>query len=298
MNLRVVKFLFEEAFISLRQNVLMATIAIMTISISLIILAVFLLLFFDINSAIGGVSRNLTIVTYLDKEITSSGISKVEEQFALITGIKNVEFVSKEDAWKKMKDKFKYQEDIVNLVQGNPLPDSFVLTLESPDKIEDVAKELKLVEGVSDVRFGKEVVSKLRMFVQVFNYVGLSVVGFLLLATLLIIINTINLTILAKKFEVEIMKLVGATNNFVKWCFRIEGLVMGFLGAIVAIVIVDGIFSFVTYKIHMVFPFISVFTQGLSIITLNIFLLCLGLIIGLIGSSISIKSLLKSILKK
>ncbi|MDD5455584.1 MAG: permease-like cell division protein FtsX [Candidatus Margulisbacteria bacterium] len=298
MNLRIIKFFFEESFISLRQNMLMAVISIMTIMVSLVMLASFILLFINLNTLFGGISNNLSVTIYLNKDITSSGISKVQEQITSIAGIKNYEFVSKESAWNKLKSKFQYQDDIVSLVLNNPLPDSFVLRLNSTEQIERIVRELRFIDGVQEVRYGREVVSKLRKIVQIFNYVGLSLVGFLLIVTLLITINTINLTILAKRNEVQIMKLVGATNSFIKWSFIIEGLIIGLLGSLAAVVAVDAIYSYISIKVQNAFPFMSVFLKNFNLVTLDIFLICLGLFIGIIGSFLSIKKLLKAILRR
>ena len=298
MNLRVIKFFFGEALISLRQNMVMSIISVMTISISLILLATFMMLFIDMNSALGNVSRNLNVVAYLDKDITSAGISKVEEQLASIGGIHSFTFVSKDDAWQRLKSKFRYQEDIVTLVVGNPLPDSYIIRLNKIDDIEKITRDLGLIEGVKDVRYGRSMVTKLRKFVQIFNIVAISVVGFLLLATFLITINTINLTILSKRSEVQIMKLVGATNSFIKWSFLIEGFILGIAGALIATIVSSLLFHFVNVKIQDAFPFIGVFTQGLDIMTLDIILLGLGTLIGVAGSFFSIHNLLRGILKK
>lgn len=298
MNLRVIKFFFGEALISLRQNIVMSIISVMTISIALILLATFVMLFIDMNSALGNVSRNLNIVAYLDKDISSTGITKVEEQLALIGGIQSFTFVSKDDAWQRLKSKFKYQEDIVSLVVGNPLPDSYIIRLHKIDDVEKVSRELGLIEGVKDVRYGRSMVTKIRKFVQIFNVVAISVVGLLLLATFLITINTINLTILSKRNEVQIMKLVGATNSFIKWSFLIEGFVLGIVGAMIAAVVSSILFHFVNVKVQNAFPFIGAFTQGMSIVTLDIILIGLGTLIGVAGSFISIHNLLRGILKK
>ncbi|MEK6558448.1 MAG: permease-like cell division protein FtsX, partial [Candidatus Margulisiibacteriota bacterium] len=250
------------------------------------------------NTALGNVSRNLAVVAYLDKEISKSAIDQVQDQLTSISGIKSSDFVSKEEAWSRLKSKFKYQEDIVSLVAGNPLPNSFVIHIDRVENIESVIRELKLVKGIDLVRYGQDVVAKIRKFVHLFNIIAFSVVGFLLLATFLITINTINLTILSKKNEVQIMKLVGATNSFIKWSFIVEGFIIGSLGALIAMGIATSLFHVINTRIQVAFPFIGVFTQGTSLVSLNLAMLSLGLFIGVAGSFLSIKNLLKSMIKK
>ena len=297
MNLRVIKFFFEEALISLRQNSLMAFISILTISISLVILSVFVLIFINTNAGFESLSKNVTITIFLDKNITPGGIGRVQDQLGSITGIKSSEFISKETAWIRFKSKFQYQEDLVSLVQGNPLPDSFVIKVNEINKLEEVVRELRLIDGVQEVRYGKEVAGKFRKFLQIFNWIGGFVVGILLVATFLITVNTINLTIIAKRQEVLIMKLVGATNRFIRWCFLFEGIIIGLLGSLLAIAAVDGLMTFVSSRVQESYPFMLVFFQGVDLVTLDSVLLGSGLFIGLAGSLLSIANLLRVMLK-
>ncbi|OGI06981.1 MAG: hypothetical protein A2Y40_06825 [Candidatus Margulisbacteria bacterium GWF2_35_9] len=298
MNFRIIKFFIEESIISIKQNLLMSLVSIMTVSVSLIVLAAFTLLFININGTIKNVSNNLTLTVYLDKNITTTGISKVQDQLMLVKGLNGMTFMPKEEAWRNLKEKFKYQSDVVGLITNNPLPDSFTLKLASISDVDKMVKELNLIEGITDIRYGKGVVSRIRRFVQIFNYGGLAIVGFLLLATFLIIINTINLTILAKRKEVEIMKLVGATNNYIKWSFMLEGFIIGFFGSIIAIIFVNSVFKIVTINMQTYFPFIGLYSKNVNMLALSSLLLVIGLFIGILGSSISIHVLLKSIIKK
>ena len=292
------KFFIEESIISLKQNLLMSLVSIFTVGVSLIVLATFTLLFINVNGAIRNVSNNLSVTTYLEKNITMAGISKVQDQISLVAGLKGVKFIPKEDAWRQFKQKFKYQSDVMNLVAINPLPDSFVIKLSSIVNVDTVVKELRLIDGIADIRYGKVVVSKIRKFVQIFNYGGTLIVCFLLLATFLIIINTINLTILAKRKEVEIMKLVGATNNYIKWSFILEGFIIGFIGSLIAISFVNSVFKIVTLNMQTYYPFISLYSKNVNLFALSGLLVLIGLSIGILGSTISISVLLKSLIKK
>lgn len=276
----------------------MSLVSIITVSISLIVLAAFTLLFININGAIRTVSNNLRVTAYLEKNITMTGISKVQDQIIIVSNLKEITFIPKEESWRRLKTKFKYQSDVINLITKNPLPDSFILNLTSITNVDKVVKELKLIDGISDIRYGKGVVSKIRRFVQIFNYGGVAIVGFLLLATFLIIINTINLTILAKRKEVEIMKLVGATNSYIKWSFILEGFIIGVFGSIIAIIFVNSVFRFILINMQTYYPFIGLYLKNVNMLALSSLLVVIGLFIGILGSSISIHVLLRSIIKK
>lgn len=297
MNLRIIKFFLEEAILSIKQNSLMAIISVMTIAISIIVLAAFFIIFFNINHTIRNVSNNLTIIAYLNQDITIIGINKVRDQITSISGITQITYRSKTNEWANLKKQLKYQTDIVNLLPKNPLPDSFVLKLTNINNIESISSELKLIDGITDIRYGKAAVRKVRKIIEIFNISGLSIVLFLFFAAFLIIMNTINLTIIAKKNEIKIMKLVGATNNFIKWSFILEGMILGVLGSVIAIGVVKVLLAIVLSKMQSSFPFLPIVSKNVNLGAVYLALLLIGFIIGTAGSYFSIRNLLKLILK-
>ena len=298
MNFRILKFLMEEAFISVKQNSLMAFLSFITITVSLSILAMFLIIFMNLNSMIKTVSYDLNVSVYLERNATQERVLSIRDQIKTIKGVKSLSLISREDAWNDLKSKLQYQKEIIELVPSNPLPDLIVIKLESVNYIQEVVKELKLIKDVQDIRYGKTFVSRFKSVVKLFNYVGATIVILLLVATFLIISSTINITILAKEKEVKIMKLVGATNGFIRSVFVLEGVFFGVLGAGFAVIIINIVFFLVNNKMQQVFHFAYVFTKHLSFVSLNIFIITIGLAVSLSASFFSIKSLLKNILKK
>ena len=145
--------------------------------------------------------------------------------------VKSSVFVSKQDALERLKEDFKDNPEILEGLTGNPLPASFEISLVDPQTVDTVAARFNGNPIVDEVRYGKEIADKLFSFTsQARNFLLIFIV-LLGIVAMLLISNTIRLSIFARKREVEIMKLVGATNWFIRWPFIIEGVTVGFFGA-------------------------------------------------------------------
>ncbi len=298
MNFRILSFLLEEAISSIKQNSVMAFLSFITVTLSLSVLAMFLIVFMNLNSMIKTVGDDLNISVYLNRNISEDRLFQVSDQLKMIKGVKSLSIVTREIAWEDLKQKLQYQKEIVELIPGNPLPDLIVVKLKSFKDTEEVLKEIKLIKDIEEVRYGKTIVNKFRSVVKLFDYVGGIIVLLLLFATFIIISSTINITIIAKEKEIKIMKLVGATNSFVKSVFVLEALILGSVGSLLAVVLINLIFFIVNSKMQQVFHFAYVFTKHLNFVSLNMFIITIGLAISISASFFSVQGLLKSILRK
>ncbi len=298
MNFRILSFLLEEAISSIKQNSVMAFLSFITVTLSLSVLAMFLIVFMNLNSMIKTVGDDLNISVYLNRNISEDRLFQVSDQLKMIKGVKSLSIVTREIAWEDLKQKLQYQKEIVELIPGNPLPDLIVVKLKSFKDTEEVLKEIKLIKDIEEVRYGKTIVNKFRSVVKLFDYVGGIIVLLLLFATFIIISSTINITIIAKEKEIKIMKLVGATNSFVKSVFVLEALILGSVGSLLAVVLINLIFFLVNSKMQQVFHFAYVFTKHLNFVSLNMFIITIGLAISISASFFSVQGLLKSILRK
>jgi cell division transport system permease protein len=176
---------------------------------------------------------------------------------------------------------------------GNPLPASFEIALKDPQTAELVAGRFEGDPIVDEVSYGKEIADKLFSFTsQARNFLLIFIVLLGVVAILLISI-TIRLSIFARKREVEIMKLVGATNWFIRWPFLIEGVTVGFVGALIAAVVVLVANSFLVSRIRDSLPFMSVPLDAVPYVLVTLVLLGVGVIIGAVGSGIGLRRFLK-----
>lgn len=298
MSVRVLIFLFEESISSIKQNAVMTFLSFLTVTLSLSVLAMFLIVFMNINSMITAIGDDLNISAYLTRDVTEARLRQVSDQIKMIKGVKSLSVVTKESAWEDLKGKLQYQKEIIELIPSNPLPDLIIIKLKKVNNTDSVLKELKLIKDIEEVRHGKTIVNKFRSIVKLFDLIGGLIVVLLLFSTFTIISSTINITMIAKEKEIKIMKLVGATNGFVESVFVLEAFIIGLLGSLMAVGLINLIFFLVNSNLQQVFHFAYVFTKQMNFVSLNIFIISIGLAISVSASFFSVKSLLKNILKK
>ena len=209
--------------------------------------------------------------------------------------VENVEYISKEEALKTLDEQMKDTEvNVTESLNGeNPLPDSFRITVDQPENIEAIAKTLEGNAIVDSVKYGQDLVENMVSFNKSAAVVGSLIIVLLVLATLFLINITIQLTVNNRKDEIQIMKLVGAKNSFIRMPFFIEGMILGAFGAILAGLFVywgyEHIYSYITSNL----PFLPLFNTNYMMPILVIFNLILGIILGALGSSFAVKKHLK-----
>lgn len=235
------KYFFGETFSSFRKNFLIFFTAITTVAITLFIVGFFIIIVFDVQGVLGSIKSQVEIAVYLKDNISDELKTYLENEIKGWDEISQVNFVSKDQALEKFKKENEGSE-ILKEIQGNPLPASFELELKSPEKVEQVAlrfmdKNGNYVEGVDEVIYGQNYVQKLFSITAIVGTIAFLIVVVLLLAAIVLIFNTIRLSVHARRKEIEVMKLVGATNWFVRLPFLFEGFFEGFIGSIISVVL-------------------------------------------------------------
>jgi len=246
------KHIFGETFLGLKRNFLMGFTAITTVAITLFIVGVFSIIVFDIQSILNSIEGQVEIAVYLKDNISDDLKSYLEKEIKGWTEVDSVTYVSKDQAL----EKFKAQNegsDILKEIQGNPLPASFEIKLKDPQKVEQVAlrfvdKDGKNIDGVDEVIYGKSYIRKLFSITAVTGTIAFLIIIILLLATMVLIFNTIRLSIYARRKEIEVMKLVGATNWYVRAPFLFEGFFEGFMGAGISVLLLYFLNKFLLIK--------------------------------------------------
>ncbi|MCL4417904.1 MAG: permease-like cell division protein FtsX [Actinobacteria bacterium] len=235
------KYFFGETFSSFRKNFLIFFTAITTVAITLFIVGFFIIIVFDVQGVLGSIKSQVEIAVYLKDNISDELKTYLENEIKGWDEISQVNFVSKDQALEKFKKENEGSE-ILKEIQGNPLPASFELELKSPEKVEQVAlrfmdKNGNYIEGVDEVIYGQNYVQKLFSITAIVGTIAFLIVVVLLLAAIVLIFNTIRLSVHARRKEIEVMKLVGATNWFVRLPFLFEGFFEGFIGSIISVVL-------------------------------------------------------------
>ena len=291
MSLRVWAYYFKHAWSNILANRLIHLISIGTIGMSLLLFASFLVLFLNLNNWIMDWGQSVSMSVYLKDGIDQRSKEKIESLLRNMPGAELKGFISKEKAFMDLGEALGAHAGLLEGLKKNPLPASFELLFKdvnihqiNPGKMKE---EIEKIEGVDEVQYSKEVLERFEGLMDVLKVAGFIIGGFLCLAVLFITSNTIKLTIYSRREEIEILKLVGATDWFVKIPFLIEGAIQGLLGGLVSLAVLFGLYSIFFLKKVQVIGLPVLHTAFLPAEYLGSILL-LGLILGLIGSFISI----------
>ena len=297
------KYFFSETFTSLKRNFLMGFTAITTVAITLFIVGFFTVLVFDIQSIINSIKGQVELAVYLQDNISPQLKDYIETEVNSWEETGDIKYVSKEQAL----DRFREQNegsDILKEIQGNPLPASFEITLNDPEKVELVAlrfldKDGNYIEGIDDVVYGQTYVRRLFSITAIIGTIAFIIIIVLLLATIVLIFNTIRLSIYARRKEIEVMKLVGATNWFVRIPFLFEGFFEGFLGSIISAALLYLLGNFLLIRGERVIvdtmriKELAILGSGHVIVYVYIGLIVLGGLLGIISSGIALRRYVK-----
>lgn len=298
------RYFFSETFISFRRNFLMGFTAITTVAITLFIVGFFAVLVFDIQSIMNSIRGQVELAVYLQDNISPELNEYIEDEISSWEETENIIYISKEQALERFKEQNE-GSDILKEIQGNPLPASFEITLNDPEKVELVAlrfidKDGNFIEGIDDVVYGQTYVKKLFSITAVIGTIALLIIIVLLLATVVLIFNTIRLSIYARRKEIEVMKLVGATNWFVRIPFLFEGFFEGFLGSIISVVLLYFMGNFLLIRGERIIvetmriKELAILGSAHIIIYVYIGIILLGGLLGIISSAIALRRYVKT----
>ena len=284
---------FRESFKSIGRNGWMTFASVSAVTVTLLLVGVFFILLMNMNEIASNVENDVEIRVHLDATSTEQDMALVEKQITDIKGVSNVTFSSKEEELENLVDTL---GDAYSLYeQDNPLRNVYVVKTKTPEDVSAVAQKIEKINYVETVKYGKEYVDRLFKFVDISRNIGLALIIGLLFTAMFLISNTIKITITARRKEIEIMRLVGATNSFIRWPFFLEGLWLGILGALIPIVLIGttyyNLVGYLGPRINVkhveLIPF-SPFIYQVSAV-----LLLIGGLIGVWGSLMSVRKFLK-----
>jgi cell division transport system permease protein len=287
-----ISFFLSEALRSLRRNYFMTIAAVVTVFLSMAVLGVVMVFAYNIDALLKDVEQKVEITIFLKDSATADEIEAMQKEIVALPTVKDSTFVSKEEALRRLREDLKDHPEILESLSGNPLPASFEVSLRDPQTVDQVAGQFEGRPIVDEVSYGKEIAERIFRVTSVIRNV---LVVFLILlgaVSILLISNTIRLSIYARRREVEIMKLVGATNWFIRWPFVIEGMAVGVVGAGAALAIVLLGTDFVITRIRENLMFLTVPFDAISPLTLAAVLLGVGALIGASGSGLGLRRFL------
>lgn len=294
MKLRTSEYFIQETFRSLRRNNWMSFASIGTVAVSLFVLGVFLLLVLNMNRLASSLESQVQISVYLADGLSESARKDIASDIEALQGIEEIRYVPKEEAKERLAKRLGDQKYLLDaLGEKNPLPDSFEVVLKSPDLVETAAAAITRMDGVEQAKYGQDVIEHLFAITRLIRIFGLALMVLLAGATLFIISNTIRLTVFARRKEVAIMKYVGATDWFIRWPFLLEGVVLGFVGGVLAAIALQSFYAAMASKIYETLAFFPLLPQYPYMYYVSAAILLSGMGIGALGSTISLKRFLK-----
>ena len=294
---RMLRRSIRDAFKSVFRNFSLSLASISCITITLIIVAISIIVTFNVQSFTREMEKDLTIVVFLDNDTTEEEVNSIRARLETMTNVESLTYQSKSSIKDEMSSESTVFEEVMSTwsEEDNPLKDTFQVKVTDVEKISDTAKKIERIDKVSTVRYGEGMVDNLIEAFEAAQNISYGMVIALILVTVFLIINTIKLTIFSRKREISIMRLVGASNFTIKTPFIIEGMVLGLLGSIIPILIVC--FGYVALYNHfdgyLYSKMISLIEPEPFIYMVSGIVVVIGIIVGMIGSASAVRKYLK-----
>lgn len=295
MFLTKTKYTLRDSFRQITRHKLFSFLTILTIAITLTLLSVASLVAANSYNATKDIEEQLKIVAFLkqpsDPEDNTAFLNKLEKT----EHVTSVEYISKEEALESLDQQMSSEDlDIKDSLAGdNPLPDSFQITVDQPENIESIAKMISNEEIVESINYGQDLVDNVVSFNKSAAVVGILVIALMILATLFLINITIQLTVNSRRDEIQIMKLVGAKNSFIRMPFFIEGIILGAFGALGAGIFVCWGYGHIYEYISTNLPFLPLLNNNMMMIVLIVANVVVGIVLGAVGSVFAVRKHLK-----
>ena len=287
-------YFFNRAIANLRQNVFVSVVTVGTIALALLIASLFLLVYVNLAGLAEGWSDKVQVTAYFDTEPPPLAVAALKGRVQAVPGTARVTFVSQVEAEKRLRSRLKGQESLLEGISPEVLPASLEISLDKrhrdSESVAAYVAKLRLIPGITEVQYGEEWVRRFNSFMKLFRLMGALLGGFLTIAVLFIVSNTIKLTIYARKDELELLGLVGATRFFIKAPFLIEGMLQGAAGAVLSLLALLGCY-FAFLKNAGNFLGVNPVSAGLSFLpSSHLAAIVLGgVLLGFIGSATSLK---------
>lgn len=295
MSLRGLEIAIVEAMVGVRRNFLMSIASIMTAALTLGILGGFVLLALGMSNFLHSQVGEFEAAVWLNKGTTKATAQKLHDRMKKMPNVASVQFVSSNDAWKKIKHDLGKE---IELDGASPeqLSDHFVLKVDDLRRMSGVVKSIRTMKGVEAVIEAQDAVKWIIGLSDLIKWIGCGVALVLLLVTTFIVSNTIRLTVYARKREIKIMQLVGATNWFIRLPLLLEGTLLGTLGGGIACLLILGCSTYLAAWVghYLQMPFLGQFTSDIDPVWFYSSLVGLGWVIGAMGTVLSIQKFLKA----
>ncbi len=293
LKFRLFKNIIKQGFQSMWRNRGMGLASVTSISAVLMILGVVLILILSINNVVLDTKLKFDeIEVFLEDDLGSGALDAIEAEVKDYPGVLSIMFRSKEQALEIMKEEWAEEAYLLEGLEENPLPDSYIIKVNDIELAENLVNAVKTLDGVEEVKYYKDVIDKLLVFAGYIRIGGIVIIGILVFVSVFIISNTIKITVASRRREINIMKYVGATNDYIRGPFIIEGVLFGLLGALLSIAVVyfgyEYLYEYMNEKLYNLFTFYLV-DPKMIFADIAIIFGTIGSGIGALGSLLSLK---------
>ena len=298
MRVSTLKLFFIDALKSLKRNKTISTAAAATVAATLFILGICLLVLLNVKTGISDVRSKVQVQVYFKDDITIAQQQDVLNDLTKVSGITGIQFQSKNDALSKFKNQLGSEnKSLVEGMDRNPMPTSYIISLSDADYASNVVKALKnknggTLDGIEKVQDGRELINKITTITNTIQWVGIAIFIILAGVSLFLIANTIKLTVYSRRREIGIMKYIGATDWFIRFPFVIEGMIIGIIGSIVTIIVTYNLYKVAYNKIRSSFLTMNIVRPSYVLTFMSWEFILAGMFIGALGSIVVIRKFL------
>lgn len=291
-----IRYTLKQAFVQVFRNRTMSIASIFSITAMLLILGLFFVVIVNINMAAEAAKQDYdTVQIYLLDETTMDQANLMMEDIKKINGVDTVSYLSKDDALQDWKSDWGESAYLLDSLTSNPLPNSVLVTVTDLETSDQVVNALSQYSGIEDIKYYKETVQKLLKITDAIQLAAIIIMVFLVVVSVVVVSNTIKLTVLAREREINIMKYVGATNWFIRGPFLVEGIIIGLISAGISVCVVSAVYDKIVQLIgEDIFLILSTPMVSGEFLTTNLIyiFLAIGVSIGTCGSIVSMRRFL------
>jgi len=296
MTLNSTRYIVRETVHSMRRNPWLSIASVLTVTVSLVILGFSVFFLANASNMAKSFESQLEIAAFVQNGTTQSDIEGLQTQIKGMPGVASVTVVTKDQALLDFgKTMGGSQSNILADLGGtNPFPDKLTVKATDPQNVVALADAMKGLPGVDKVRYGQGFVDKLLKFTQWLRWIGLGVVVAFGIAAIVLISINVKMNVFSRRREIQIMKLVGASNSFIRWPFLIEGMALGLVGGALAAGIVGMGYNWITMYVQSTLTFLPVVQNAILFQQVSVGILLAGMAMGALGSGFSLQKFLKS----
>ncbi len=285
-------FLVKCAFKSIFKNWLLTLASVTVLTICLLILGSSILLFENVNLFIDDVGDESQVVLFLDEDLTSTEINQIHQQLLQIQNIKNVNYESKEIALQNYLESMGENASLFSDISSDVLRNSFIFNIKDLTKFDQTMFEVQKIEGIARIRERREVVARINDISQVVMMLVFWIIAIFVVVSVLVITNTVKMSVYSRRIELNIMKYVGATDAFIQLPYFIEGIIIGIMSGILTLVLTCFTYTNILSPIIYDFGLFTPISLQSRIVPFGLFFIIAGGLIGMIGSVYPVKKYL------